>query len=134
MLYDGITLAETSVIENLNVSRGNVFPSGTPGELFYKIGSGLHAFNGTSWEAVGGSSGGGGGSAEPLPSATTFTYTDGVLTSMIEVIAGSDKITTYDYTDGQITSVSTAYRGSTRTETFTYNAENNISAINVTEA
>ena len=61
MLFDNITLLDSSSASNFSVVSGSSFPSGTNnlGELFYKTGVGLHVFNGTAWDLVGSGAAGG---------------------------------------------------------------------------
>lgn len=33
------------------------------------------------------------------PTSTTYTYTNGVLTSMTEVVGGTNRVSTYNYTN-----------------------------------
>lgn len=53
MLYDGISLTDTSVLDNLNVAKGSTLPTtnNTSGKLFYLTGAngGLRVYDGTNW-------------------------------------------------------------------------------------
>lgn len=53
MLYDGITLIDSSTLTNIIIENGTTLPSGEKGQLFYKDGAGLFSHNGTAWEQVG---------------------------------------------------------------------------------
>ena len=62
MYFDGINLAEGSVVSNLAVASGATFPAGQEGELFYINSNaqgnsvGLYLYNGTSWTNFAGDS------------------------------------------------------------------------------
>lgn len=57
-----------------------------------------------------------------VPTASTLTYTAGVLTSIVEIQAEGTKTTTLTYTDGTLTSVVTSLNNWTKTDTLTYTA------------
>jgi len=52
MLTDGLELIGQSSATNFAIATGTSFPDGSPGELFYLNGTGLHIYNGTAWEKV----------------------------------------------------------------------------------
>jgi len=51
---------------------------------------------------------------------TTYSYTNGLITSMTEVVDGTNRVTTYNYTDGVLTSFAVVHNGVTKTTTLTY--------------
>jgi hypothetical protein len=57
-----------------------------------------------------------------VPTASTLTYTAGVLTSIVEIQAEGTKTTTLTYTAGALTSVVTVLNNWTKTDTLTYTA------------
>lgn len=56
----------------------------------------------------------------PEPSAATYTYTDGVVTSISETVDGATRTTTISYNNGLVSTVAVSYGGKTWTETYTY--------------
>lgn len=67
MRIDGINLVEGSEVTNLTVKTGTDFPSlPNAGELFYKIGEGLHVHDGTTWSLIQGTSQIGGETAQEI--------------------------------------------------------------------
>ncbi|MBR0568358.1 hypothetical protein J5J83_19730 [Azoarcus sp. L1K30] len=53
-------------------------------------------------------------------SATTYTYTSGVLTGISETLPGGTRTTTLTYSSGVLTTMVVIYAGVTRTTTYTY--------------
>ena len=56
------------------------------------------------------------------PTSTTLAYTAGVLTSMTEVVGGTNRVTTYSYTSNVLTQAAVAHNGVTKTTTYSYTA------------
>lgn len=54
--------------------------------------------------------------------AATYTYTAGVLTSMTEVVGGTNRVSTFGYTAGVLTTLTVVHNGVTRTTTYSYTA------------
>lgn len=138
MIYDGIKLSETSVIDNAVIASGDTLPTedNNLGELFYLVGSGLHVFNGVKWVSLQKTSNDGSGvsPAIPLPSETTFVYNeDGDIETMREAIGNEEKITTFMYMNGLISQIITVFMGSARVESFFYDSNNSITRIEATE-
>ena len=91
--------------------------------------------SGTNIKTVGGQSLLGSGNVptgEPLPTATTITRTNGVITSITENVGGTSRVTTITRSGGVVTQIAVAHNGSTRTETLT-RTNGQVTGITVTE-
>ena len=54
------------------------------------------------------------------PSSSSFTYTDGVLTQMTEVLVGGDRVTSFNYSNGKLAQSVEVFGNRTRTTTYNY--------------
>ena len=91
--------------------------------------------SGTNIKTVGGQSLLGSGdisTKDPLPTATTISRTDGVITSMTETVDGTPRVTTITRSGGVVTQIAVAHNGTTRTETLT-RTNGQVTGITVTE-
>ena len=69
---------------------------------------------------------------EPLPTATTISRTDGVITLITETVGGTSRVTTITRSGGVVTQIAVAHNGTTRTETLT-RTNGRVTGITVTE-
>ena len=91
--------------------------------------------SGTNIKTVGGQSLLGSGNVptgEPLPTATTISRTNGVITSMTETVGGTSRVTTITRSGGVVTQIAVAHNGITRTETLN-RTNGQVTGITVTE-
>lgn len=91
MLTDGIELLGQSTAANFAIASGTSFPDGATGKLFYKVGNGLHVYDGSAWVKVGA-----GADITSAAVTTALGYTPAalqngkIITSQIPAIAITD--------------------------------------------
>lgn len=91
MLLDGIELLDQSTATNFAIASGTTFPDASTGELFFKVGAGLHIYDGSAWVQAGS-----GGDVTSAAITTALGYTPAalqngkILTSQIPAIAITD--------------------------------------------